>query len=345
LGGGIRRKTKMAKEKNKKGAYTNHKNQEKPVEVVEHIEEIPGDQLFPQTRYIQPIKEFDKPLVNVEEALDAWRQYQDLINALIKTNDIVVVNNVPKARKSGINKIARFFGYSVEIIRAYKEDLPDGGFVWRVWAKAIAPNGRFRVAGAACSSKERRFAHLEHDVLATAETRAKKRAIEELAGMGELELLEEENGNENNNKEIPIVEEEEKKQTLEEYAQTIPVADKSKIIVSHQGGDPLKWDEKLVAELEKKVNEKREAIIVYQREDGLYDYYTFKPITTEQKKYLEWFKENTRFNIPDTRRLSKDRTSRLLHVLFEKAKQKGIRIPFEIKKEEEPYEIIEPPLM
>jgi hypothetical protein len=318
----------MAKEKNKKGTYTNHKNQEEPVEVVEHIEEIPGNQLFPQTRYIQPIKEFDKPLVNVEEALDAWKQYQDLINALIKTNDIVVVNNVPKARKSGINKIARFFGYSVEIIRAYKEDLPDGGFVWRVWAKAIAPNGRFRVAGAACSSKERRFAHLEHDVLATAETRAKKRAIEELAGMGELELLEEENGN--NDEEIPIVEEEEKDQTLEEYAQTIPVTDKEKIIVAPDG-DPMKWPEELVEKLQKIIEKKREAVIVYQRtEDGLFDYYTFHPATTEQKKYLEWFKNNTKFDVPDIRRLSKERAEKWLFMAFQLANKKGIKVPTKI---------------
>ena len=164
------------------------------------------------------------------------------------------------------------------------------------------------------------------------------RAIVE--SMGEVE--------ENGEEEIPIVEEEttkEETKTLEEYAQTIPVADKSKIIVSHQGGDPLKWDEKLIAELEKKINEKKGAVIVYQREDGLYDYYTFKPITTEQKKYLEWFKNNTKFNVPDLRRLSKDRASKLLYILFATARQKGINVPFEIKEEEEPYEIIEPPLM
>ena len=322
---------KMAK-KNQKGEYTNHKNAEAPVRIVERIEEIPGEQLFPQTQQIVPIKEFDKPLVNVEEAMEAWRQYQDLINALIKSNDIVVVNNVKKAKKSGINKIARFFGYSVEIIRAYKEELPDGGFVWRVWAKAIAPNGRFRVAGAACSSKERKFAHLEHDVYSTAETRAKKRAIEELAGMGELELLEEENEeNIEPNEEIPIVEEEEETETIEEYAQNIPVADKEKIIISKEGGDPITWSEELVAELEKKVKEKREAIVVYRREDGQYDYYTFRPITTEQEKYLDWFGNNTNIRVPDKRRLSKDRAGRWLYMAFQIAKKKGINVPFEIK--------------
>jgi hypothetical protein len=58
-------------------------------------------------------------------------------------------------------------------------------------------------------------------------------AMEDKAILESMKEIEE-NGNENNNEEIPIVEEEEKEQTLEEYAQTIPVADKSKIIFSHQ---------------------------------------------------------------------------------------------------------------
>jgi len=187
----------MAKKtKSKKGNYSEKKNSENPVKIVEKVEEIPGGQLFPQTMQIVPVKEFDRPLVKLEEAVAAWGQYQSLINALIKSNDIVIIQGIKKAKKSGINKIARFFGYSCEIIRAYKEEIegPQGGkhFVWRVWAKAIAPTGRFRVSGAACSSNERRFVHLEHDVYSVAETRSKKRAIEELAGMGELELMEEE---------------------------------------------------------------------------------------------------------------------------------------------------------
>ena len=183
--------------KTKKGAYTEKKNGEASIKVVEKIEEIPGEQLFPQSTQIVPVKEFDKPLISIEDAISSFEQYQGLITALMKTSDIIEVNGVKKAKKSGINKIARFFGYSCEIIRAYKEEVvgPQGGksFIWRVWAKAIAPTGRFRVAGAACDSLERRFAHINHDVMATAETRAKKRAIEELAGMGELELADEDN--------------------------------------------------------------------------------------------------------------------------------------------------------
>lgn len=186
--------------KNRKGKYTNHENGKLPVEVIKPKEaqniEVNDKELFPATRQIIKIDKMDMPLTTVEEATEMWQQYQKLINALIKQEDVVAIQGTLRIRKSGVNKIARFFGYNCEITRAYKEDCtgPQGGqyFIWRVWAKAIAPNGRFRVAGAACASNERRFAHLHHDVYATAETRAKKRAIEELAGMGEIELIESE---------------------------------------------------------------------------------------------------------------------------------------------------------
>lgn len=316
---------------NRKGNYSNYKNQDPPVKIVE--ERIPAEQLFPQTTSITPVREFDRPLVKLEEAIEAWEQYQELINALIKTQDIVVVQGVKKAKKSGINKIARFFGYSCEIIRAYKEEFegPQGGkhFVWRVWAKAIAPTGRFRVAGAACSSTERRFAHLEHDVLATAETRAKKRAIEELAGMGELELLEEEEEetttqtktNQKKSEEIPIVEEID--------LEKLPIVNKEKAIIA-PSGDPLEWTEELVEKLPK-VNEKG-VPVVYRRKDGQIDYYTFLPMTPEQEKYFDWFKTNTNFKVPDKRRMSRDRASRWLHWAFRFARGKGIKVPQEVEE-------------
>jgi len=182
---------KETKQKN----YPEQKNERNSAKVIE--KKTVSDQELPASKLIPKIREFDRPVVKLEEALEAWKQYHQLINALIKEGDIIDVRGVKKAKKSGINKIARFFGYSCEIVRASKEIITSAegkkGFVWKVWAKAIAPNGRFRVAGAACSSFERTFAHLEHDVLATAETRAKKRAIEELAGMGDLELEETEN--------------------------------------------------------------------------------------------------------------------------------------------------------
>lgn len=181
-------KTKVKEKKEPK--FSEIKNGQPPVTVKE-------DEEFEGSQQIVKIEKMDMPLATVEEAKAMWQQYQDLINALIKESDIVVIQDKRRVKKSGVNKIARFFGYSCEILRTKREDIvgPQGGkqFVWYAWVKAIAPNGRFRVEGAACSSTERRFAHLYHDVFAMAITRASNRAIQELAGMGELELEEESN--------------------------------------------------------------------------------------------------------------------------------------------------------
>lgn len=254
------------KKYSRKGNYTQSKNSESPVRVIE--EKVPAEQIFPQSTSIVPVKEFDRPLVKLEEAIAAWDQYQDLINALIKTKDIVVVpikdryGNVTgeqkKAKKVGINKIAKFFGYSTEIIRAYKEETtgPQGGkgFIWRVWARAIARNGQFRVAGAACSSTERRFAHLEHDVYATAETRAKKRAIEELAGMGELELMEEENEEPEKKTYKPKPNQEQGYKHSAVTRPELPATPKQKELINAMI-DKLKNDYEIETQLEKPVEE------------------------------------------------------------------------------------------
>lgn len=187
-------KSKKFKEK-KEPKFSEVKNEQPSVRVL-------SDDELPESHSIVKIEKMDMPLATVDEAKSMWKQYQDLMAALMKESDIVEIQGKKKIKKSGVNKIARFFGYSVEVLRTKKEEItgPQGGrqFVWYAWVKAIAPNGRFRVEGAACSSMERRFAHLHHDVLATSITRASNRAIQDLAGMGELELTEDDN-----NEEIP----------------------------------------------------------------------------------------------------------------------------------------------
>lgn len=179
--------TKTKAKVKKEPKFSEIKNEQPPVRVGQEEE-------LPETRMMVKIDKMDMPLATVEEATAMWKQYQDLMAALINENDVVEIQGKNRIKKSGVNKIARFFGYSCEIIRTKREDIvgPQGGrqFVWYAWVKAIAPNGRFRVEGAACSSSERKFAHLYHDVFAMAITRASNRAIQELAGMGELELEE-----------------------------------------------------------------------------------------------------------------------------------------------------------
>lgn len=209
------KKEKVKKEKKpKEPSFSEAKNQEAPLEKVKG-EETPETKAppvivkppkkeniddFPETKAIAVVKEFSKPLVTAKDAQVAFVQYQELMTSLMKESDIVEIQGKKKIKKTGLNKIARFFGVSVEIVRSKREDTvgPQGGrsFTWYVWVKAWLPNGQSRVDGAACSSTERRFAHLENDVMTTAITRASKRAIENLVGMGELELIEDEDSEE-----------------------------------------------------------------------------------------------------------------------------------------------------
>lgn len=174
--------------------YSQIKNQEEPPKVLE-VKPMEMEENLPESRSITPVKEFSRPIVSVEEAQAAFHQYQQLMAALMNDGDIVEIQGKKKIKKSGMNKIARFFGISVEIIKDKVEKVigPMGGtiYVFKVWARGILPNGQFRVAGGACSSNERRFTHLWHDPWMMAETRAKKRVIEELAAIGELEAEEE----------------------------------------------------------------------------------------------------------------------------------------------------------
>jgi len=185
---------KQTKE-SKEPTVTEQANAEPPVKVVEPVRAITRTQEsdIPATKEIVPVTTFFAPLVSVGDASAAFDHYQNLINALIKQSDMVKIQGRLVAKKSGINKLSRFFGISVEVIKEKQEMYPGpkGGtvFIAKTWAKAIAPNGQFRVAGAACSSSERRFNHVYADVMGVSETRAKKRAVEELIGMGQIELM------------------------------------------------------------------------------------------------------------------------------------------------------------
>jgi len=126
-----------------------------------------------------------RPIVTVEKALEAWQEYQSLKTKLADKGDFANIQGKQHPTKQFANKLSKFFGLSVQIIKAEKEVFEDS-FTWHIWARATAPNGQFRESDGHCSSKERKFAHLEHDVYATAVTRAKNRAILELAGFGEV---------------------------------------------------------------------------------------------------------------------------------------------------------------
>jgi len=141
---------------------------------------------------------FIRPLLSVDQAVEAFNQYQALKTKLRGEGDFIAftdhLGNVKEApTKSWRSKLTRFFGISVEIVSETTEQLADGSFVVKVIAKAIAPNGLFMFGDGACWSKtknekDRRGNPIDiyHNTRSHAITRAKNRAVLELVGFGEV---------------------------------------------------------------------------------------------------------------------------------------------------------------
>ncbi len=153
--------------------------------------------------------EIVKPMVSPEQALAAWKAFQDLKTKLLEPSDYHVLQmfqmgkgmvKKPFIKKSGWRKLATVFNLSVEIVSEKRVEYPimeykdkktektevRPGFVVEIVARVTASNGRFMEGTGSCASNERGFAHLEHDMRATAETRAKNRAISDMIGGGEV---------------------------------------------------------------------------------------------------------------------------------------------------------------
>lgn len=133
------------------------------------------------------------PRVTPEQAKAAWKAYTALCNAILVPEDFTKINSFVKGKgtviklfknKSAWRKLATAFNLSLEVLKEERVEYPDY-FVVKTTARVTAPNGRFVDGTGTCSSNERGFAHVEHDVRAQAETRAKSRAISDLIGGGE----------------------------------------------------------------------------------------------------------------------------------------------------------------
>lgn len=153
-----------------------------------------------------------KPLVNADEAVRAFNEYQQLKNKLRSDGDFVKFKVKRKDPETGKiteewkecptkqwrSKLTRFFGISVEVVSEEIQTLPDGSFVVKAVARAIAPNGLYMYGDGSCWSraKEDGKGDLYHNTRSHAVTRAKNRAVLELVGFGEVSAEEIEHGEE-----------------------------------------------------------------------------------------------------------------------------------------------------
>ena len=125
------------------------------------------------------------PLVTPEQAKAQWKIYEATKAAILVESDYQTIQGKKFPKKSAFRKLAVFFGLNDEITGEERVDRDDGSFTWGYTVKVTAPNGRTTTNIGLCDSREKRFAHVEHDVKSTAHTRAKSRAISDMVAGGE----------------------------------------------------------------------------------------------------------------------------------------------------------------
>ena len=125
-----------------------------------------------------------RPLVSPEQAARAWKLFLDLKKKLLDEHDYQLIVGKQHIKKSGFRKLAVVFNLWDRILEQERTEREDGTFTWRIVVEVQAPNGRICTGVAVCDSRERKFAHVEHDVYATAHTRAKNRGISDMVAGG-----------------------------------------------------------------------------------------------------------------------------------------------------------------
>jgi hypothetical protein len=128
-----------------------------------------------------------EPAAEIEDLRRHWERIQDLKRSVLDKSDLVDIQGRTYVKRSGWRKLQSAFAISDRIISKEREDQGDGNFLWRIEVEAYhVRTGRSSIGVGVCSSKERKFAHVDHDVYAIAHKRSKNRAISDLIGLGEV---------------------------------------------------------------------------------------------------------------------------------------------------------------
>lgn len=180
-----------------------------------------GEEVEPTTAALVPAHALPntgltRPIASVEDVRDAFEQYQRLRETIIVASDVQVIQGKQFVTKSGWRKLAVVMGVSSQIVsRDYQRDGQGRIMSAEVVVRAIAPNGRSIDGLGLCDFHERccpkafdadavcrargqhhhcalgcdgfnHFSKPQHDIPATASTRALNRACADLFGFGEV---------------------------------------------------------------------------------------------------------------------------------------------------------------
>lgn len=140
---------------------------------------------------------------DIEGTVDFFNNFKRLTIALLDEEDYQLVGNNKFKKKSAWRKYATAFNITDKVVE--KEIIRDEDhhiISARYEVEASAPNGRKAIGVGVCSIYDKlkaddrtepsafelrkRFSHAEHDVVSTAHTRAKSRAISDIIGTGEV---------------------------------------------------------------------------------------------------------------------------------------------------------------
>lgn len=127
------------------------------------------------------------PLADASGARAAIAAYEALKAAIVRPDDVQRIQGRDFLKKAFWRRVATCFGLSLELVREARGFDESGHLYYSVIYRAVAPNGRSMESDGYCSTAEKgREGWPEHNVRATAHTRAKNRAISDLVGGGEV---------------------------------------------------------------------------------------------------------------------------------------------------------------
>lgn len=141
------------------------------------------------------------PAVNPEQALIAFKQYEDLKLKIVDPSvDVQKIEGYDFLKKSYWRKLATMFNLTTEVVSESHEKVGNT-YVWSFIYRATAPNGRTATGEGSCDMFEkarwngkmwlnskggRAYPNSIHNIRSTAATRAMNRAISNLVGGGEV---------------------------------------------------------------------------------------------------------------------------------------------------------------
>jgi len=218
------------------------------------------------------------PAMKIDQAVEAFEQYQQLKNKLKKEGDFVTFKTSQGEKEAPTKqwrvKLERFFGLSVEIVERWETKEEDGSITYHKKARVIHPKtGLFHEATGACNTKEkeRDGAKKYHNAESHAETRAKNRAVLEFVGFGEVSAEEMESNGNLNSSPTPQEKQTKSKSKKKSFSQDdyIKVLMEELTKAVDEGKMDVAYLEKMVDKVEKAENVREKSKIIGELKETL----------------------------------------------------------------------------